>query len=236
MPSGSRVALRSRPAGRPRARPRPDRRAHLLQAAAAVVERNGYANTSMKDIAAEAGVAQALLHYYFESKEELLSEVVMALENEVQEDWKAAVADIEDPLRRIAVGLDAAAAKCAERPGYWRLLFDLQSVAFTNPSVRRRLNELSNHFLADVVAEIEKVSSSLPTPTPLPARELAAAIVAAVDGIALQALLREEDPRGAYQALNAMILGLAAMSYAAAGEEPPFDQLANLLPPTIPVG
>jgi len=227
------VALKTRRAGRPRARPRPDRRAQLLSAAAAVVERNGYANTAMKDIAAEAGVAQALLHYYFDSKEELLSEVVMALENEVQEEWKAAIATIDDPLRRIAVGLDTAAAKCAERPGFWRLLFDLQSVAFTNPTVRARLNDLSSRFLADVVTEIEKVSSALPTPTPMPPRELAAAVVAAVDGIAFQALLREEDPRGAYQALKAMILGLAAMSYVAAGEEPPFERLAALLPPTL---
>jgi AcrR family transcriptional regulator len=227
------VALIPRPTGRPRARPRPDRRAQLLRAAAAVVERNGYANTSMKDIAAEAGVAQALLHYYFDSKEELLSEVVMALDNEVQQEWKAAVASIEDPLLRIAVGLDTAAAKCAERPAYWRLLADLQAVALTNDSVRARLVELTDRFLADIVTEVERVSRALPTPTPLPSGELAAAIAGAVDGIALQALLRGEDPRGAYQALKSMILGLAGMSYVAAGQEPPLDRLTALLTPTI---
>jgi len=224
------VALTTRSTGRPRARPRPDRRAQLLRAAGAVVARNGYANTSMKDIAAEAGVAQALLHYYFDSKEELLSEVVMSIDNELQAEWKAAVAPIADPLRRIAVGIDTAAAKCSSRPELWRLLIDLQAVALTNPTVRARLRELSDRFLADVVAEVENASRNLPTPVPMEPRALADAIVGAIDGIALQALLRDEDPRPAFQALKAMMLGMAAMSYLAAGEQTPFDQLMALLP------
>jgi AcrR family transcriptional regulator len=198
-----------------------------------VVARNGYANTSMKDIAAEAGVAQALLHYYFDSKEELLSEVVMTIDNELQQEWKAAVAPIEDPLRRIAVGIDSAAAKCAERPEFWRLLIDLQAVSFTNPAVRARLQELSERFLADVVAEVENVSRGLPTPTPMPPRALAEAITGAIDGIALQSLLREEDSRPAFQALKAMTLGMAAMSYLFAGETPPLEHLASLLAPSV---
>jgi AcrR family transcriptional regulator len=187
----------------------------------------------MKEIADGAGVAQALLHYYFESKDELLSEVVMAIDNEVHDEWKAAVASIDDPLRRIAVGLDTAAAKCAERPEYWQLLFDLQAVAFTNPMVRARLKELSDRFLADVVAEIEEVSAAMPVPSPIPPTALAAAIAGSIDGIALQSLLRGESPAEAYQALKAMILAFAALSYVAAGEEPPFDRLAALLPSVV---
>jgi AcrR family transcriptional regulator len=227
------VAVTRPPLRRARARPRVDRRAQLLEAAGAVVARSGYANTSMKEIAAEAGVAQALLHYYFESKEELLSEVVMAIDNELQAEWKAAVAPISDPLRRIAVGLDTAAAKCAQRPEFWRLLIDLHAVALTNPTVRARLRELSERFLADVVVEVENVSRALPTPVPMPPRVLAEAIVGSIDGIAQESLLRDADPRPAFQALKAMVLGMTAMSYLAAGQEPPFERLMALLPPVV---
>jgi len=196
-----------------------------------VVARNGYANTSLKDIAAEAGVAQALLHYYFDSKEELLSEVVMTIDNELQEEWKRAVAPIADPLQRIAVGIDSAAATCARRPEFWRLLVDLQAVSLTNPTVKARLHELSQRFLADVVAEVENVSRGLPVPAPMPPEVLAAAIVGAIDGIALQSLLRDEDAAPAFQALKGMMLGFAAMSYLMAGEQPPLDHLVSLLPP-----
>jgi len=217
----------------PRARPRADRRAQLLAAAERVVTRTGYASTSLKDIAEEAGVAQALLHYYFQSKEELLAEVVMAIDNEVHSAWKAAVATIDDPLRRIAVGLDTAAAKCAERPEFFQLLSDLQAAAFTNPVVKVRLRELSDRFLEDVVLEVERIAAELPVPTPMPPEALASAIAGAIDGIALQSVLRGESSRPAFLALKAMVLGFAAMSYLAAGEDPPFDHLASLLPPVV---
>jgi AcrR family transcriptional regulator len=199
-----------------------------------VVGRQGYANTSMKDIAAEAGVAQALLHYYFDSKDELLSEVVLTLDNELQDKWKAAVAPLTDPLERIAVGIDTAAATCAERPEFWRLLSDLQAVALTNSTVRARLRELSDRFLADVVTETENINRSLPTPAPMPVESLAEALVGAIDGIALAAVLREEDPKPAFQALKSMVLGLAALSYLVAGEPPPIEKLTALLQPQVP--
>jgi len=218
---------------RARARPRADRRALILAAAERVVTRNGYTSTSMKDIAEEAGVAQALLHYYFESKDELLTEVVLAIDNEVHREWKAAVAGIDDPLRRVAVGLDTAAAKCAQRPEFFQLLADLQAAGFTNPAVRARMRQLSDRFLDDVVAEVESVAAALPAPLPLPARALAIAITGSIDGIALQGLLRGESPAEPFQALKAMVLGFAAMSYLAAGEEPPLDRLFELLAPAI---
>ena len=42
----------------------------IIDAAYRALVRQGYHETSMKDIAAEAGVAPGLAHYYFETKEE----------------------------------------------------------------------------------------------------------------------------------------------------------------------
>ena len=42
------------------------RRSQIVRAAAAVLGRQGYAETSLKDVAREAKVAPGLLHYYFE--------------------------------------------------------------------------------------------------------------------------------------------------------------------------
>jgi AcrR family transcriptional regulator len=47
-------------------------RAHIVDAALRVLEREGYAATSVKDIAVEAGVAPGLVHYYFKTKEDLV--------------------------------------------------------------------------------------------------------------------------------------------------------------------
>lgn len=61
----------------------------ILNAAEDIFARIGYAGTRMNEIAAKAGVNQALIHYYFESKEKLYMEVVTRLfrqwENRVNE-------------------------------------------------------------------------------------------------------------------------------------------------------
>src|SRR5712692_2094467 len=54
----------------------PDTREKILQAAFTVLSREGYENTSIKDIAEEAGVAQGLVHYYFKSKQQLVLAVL----------------------------------------------------------------------------------------------------------------------------------------------------------------
>ena len=95
------------------------------------------------------------------------------------------------------------------------------------------MRQLSDRFLEDVVAEVESIAAAMPVPPPLPARALASAITGSIDGIALQAVLRDESPVESFQALKAMILGFAAMSYLAAGEEPPLERLFELLAPAI---
>lgn len=57
--------------GRPAAADNPDLRSRLLDAAIACYVRQGIAATSLRAIAAEAGVNPALLHYYFGDKEQL---------------------------------------------------------------------------------------------------------------------------------------------------------------------
>jgi TetR/AcrR family transcriptional regulator len=62
---------------KPRAEPRRDRdtEQRILEAARVVFVRRGTAGARMQEIAAEAGVNQALLHYYFRSKERLAEAV-----------------------------------------------------------------------------------------------------------------------------------------------------------------
>src|ERR1700716_3801017 len=106
----------------------PGRRGQIVRAATAVLARQGYAATSLKDVAREAGVAPGLLHYYFESKQELLLDVVIRMEREMIHDWQGAIADIEDPLERIVAALDHAAERCSKQPEFFRLLFDLYNL------------------------------------------------------------------------------------------------------------
>lgn len=53
-----------------------DTRERILQAAFSVLSRQGYENTSIKDIAEQAGVAQGLVHYHYKSKQQLVLAVL----------------------------------------------------------------------------------------------------------------------------------------------------------------
>ena len=70
----SKPTARRRAPGRPQA-DSPDLRNSLMEAALACFVRKGIAATSLRDIATEAGVTPALLHYYFGDKEQLQAQV-----------------------------------------------------------------------------------------------------------------------------------------------------------------
>ncbi|MDD3654966.1 MAG: TetR/AcrR family transcriptional regulator [Desulfotomaculaceae bacterium] len=53
-----------------------NKRDEIIQVAAELFRRLGYAETSMKDIANRVGILKGSLYYHFSSKEELLNEVI----------------------------------------------------------------------------------------------------------------------------------------------------------------
>ena len=63
------------------ARPRENRRGAVLDSAARSFALHGYAGTSIRDIAADAGVQPSSLYYFFKSKDELLEKVVNVISN-----------------------------------------------------------------------------------------------------------------------------------------------------------
>src|SRR5207247_9422644 len=61
-----------------------DTRTKILEAAFQILARQGYENTSIKDIAEEAGVAQGLVHYHFKSKQQLVLAVLAEVCREME--------------------------------------------------------------------------------------------------------------------------------------------------------
>jgi AcrR family transcriptional regulator len=210
---------------------RPDRREQIVAAATAVIGRRGYANTSLKDVAQEAGIAPGLLHYYFPSKEELLLDVVGGLEEALMREWREAVAGIADPLERVTAAVDSAVATCAQEPEFFRLMFELFAVGLDRPAIRVRTQSMLERFVEQIRAEFDRVAERLPSQPPFPddRYDFPGAIAAAFDGIAFLSLVRDRDPGPAYNAFKALLLAFAALSYALAGKPPPLDELVRLL-------
>ncbi len=68
-----------------------DRRNAFIGAAEYLFNERGFENTSIDDIVDRVGVAKGLFYYYFDSKEELLAQIVQRLIEEVRSAVKAAM-------------------------------------------------------------------------------------------------------------------------------------------------
>jgi AcrR family transcriptional regulator len=206
-----------------------DRRAQMIEAAAAVLARQGYEGTSMKEIAAEAGVSSGLLHYYFGTKDELLGAIVRHLHDLLLREWRDTLSDVEDPLDRIAQGMRQAAEKYRAQPEFWQLLFDLYVVGLKNPVIHERLREMMTEVIGQFADEVRRVNASLPVPSPIDPEDVATVVLASIDGIALVSSITGRSGDGAYRALLALMLAYVSMSYVMTDREVPFDRMQELL-------
>ena len=87
---------------------REQRRQQLIDATMRVLARRGYAQTTLSDVAAEAGVSHGLVNFHFESKDKLLMATLLFMADEYRQNWKAALAQAGSrPGSRLAALLAA---------------------------------------------------------------------------------------------------------------------------------
>jgi len=169
-----------------------DSRAKILEAAFAVLSRDGYENVSIKDIAEEAGVAQGLVHYYFKSKQQLvlavLFEVCKKMDVYTAEGTEGAMAAFENFKVLLRTQPDA-----------HTLYIQLIGVGLHDKEIGAGIRENIRTERGQVLAERET--------DPRPARAIAGAVWAGVLGIMVQKCIDLEfDADEAVDALAAMAL------------------------------
>ena len=209
-----------------------DKVQRIIEAAASVMGREGYAGTSMKDIAQEAGIAQGLIHYYFASKDELVMAVLKQACSQMLAETRAAFERAEGgPLQRVWPSLEGARERTRERPEMWRVFFELLPLSFNNPGLRAQFQEVYAEIIRGTVGMIEEVNRQVPTPLPVEPEYFARVITAAIDGLAVQVLVEPTlDIDALYVALGFVLLSTIAGSFAVAGlPVPTIEDLGPLL-------
>jgi AcrR family transcriptional regulator len=97
-------------------------RTRLLDAALLLFARDGFANTSVKAIAAEAGLATGLLYSHFPSKDALLLALFERSLADVQTSFAEAGPDLHLPTL-----IRGAAALVRQHLPFWRLFYSVRS-------------------------------------------------------------------------------------------------------------
>jgi len=87
---------------KPRKQSRDARRNQLIEATIGVMAQNGYARTTLTDVARAAGLSHGLVNFHFDSKAGLLAETLSYLAEEYRANWTAALARAgDDPAARL---------------------------------------------------------------------------------------------------------------------------------------
>jgi AcrR family transcriptional regulator len=193
------------------------RRPQIVEAARTALARDGVAKTSLRVVAAEAGVPLGTLQHVFPSKEQLLRAVIEDVVGEI-----AAV--LSDTARRDR-GLAHAIRQGLE--GFWTQLVEgevpLQTMQYelTTYALRtagqEELARWQYERYASIVAEwCQAAAHSAGEACAVPFARLGRVIVASLDGLIIQYICdrNPERSREDLDAVISMVLGLAGVSEA----------------------
>jgi AcrR family transcriptional regulator len=189
----------------------------IVDAAYRTLVKHGYHETSMKDIAAEAGVAPGLAHYYFETKEDLL---VAAIEHgcePVMRAWEEAGINLNGPLPEDAdpmafarMGFELAKAELRTYGGLFLLTFDMFGVGLHNPKIAAAVRTFIEERRTFIARITQGVIAGMAEPPAASADAIAAAIWGSLHGIYLQKVTNPGfDAEAAIDALNEMTIAFA---------------------------
>ncbi|MBN9635375.1 MAG: TetR/AcrR family transcriptional regulator [Actinobacteria bacterium] len=159
------------------------KRAEILAAGLAVLERDGEAGTSMRVVAKEAGISLAGLMHYFPTRDALLTGIQRDGDAKFEEWYRNSDVDI-DPGELLAQAMAAKVAK----PGLATLYLSLVAAAAVDPShpaaayLKERYERIRS-LIADYVAQRQAAGG---IPAHVDPDFAASALISATDGIQFQ--------------------------------------------------
>lgn len=196
-----------------------ERRAHLIDAAIKLAERKGVAGVTTRDVAQQAGVSLGVVHYCFENKDTLMTEVVKALSSELRDSVDADPEVWGDP----GTGAEAARAllhACIQT--MWtkvegardRQLLAFETTAYAlreggQTPTKLRVARDQYAFNDDSVADIlERIRDTTGTQWTIPVRTVSRMVLGIIEGVVLRWLVDDDSGAAREQlALSSALIG-----------------------------
>lgn len=188
-----------------------DRRPLLVEAALRVIARDGLPRATTRAIVAEAGMSLASFHYAFDSRDELMREVITHV---VTAEAAAAFATLRpgDDLRSsLRGGLRAFLDYLVLHPQSELALQELLVYALRTPGLEPLAREQYAGYRAAVVSLLTDAAAAAGVDWSLPVDEIARLVVTVTDGVTL-AWLADRDTLAARRVLDSAADVLARLA------------------------
>lgn len=164
----------------------------ILQTASNLMMKQGVTNTSLSDIAREAGISKGTLHYYYPSKSDLIFEVTQQHFDVVTSNlltW----ADNYRGSASFAELLKMVIGSFLEAETRTKLhLYLLQEAVLGNEQLKVRFTDTYKDWRALIKNELDKMADRLGF-NELETQALSFMIVAVIDGLIIQRIVGGED-------------------------------------------
>ena len=161
-----------------------ERRNEILETTCAVVIERGFAGTRIADVAKRLEVSSSLIHYHFDSKEQLLAEAFDYYANKDVAEMEGEIHNAPTALGKLERVIQNYVPEGSDDVE-WMLWIDGWGEALRNPMMKKisqQLDEQSTELLARIIRNgVESGEFTCPDPTASAMR-----LTALVDGLAVQ--------------------------------------------------
>jgi AcrR family transcriptional regulator len=161
----------------------------LLAAACRTISRRGVAATRVADIAREARVSPATVHYYFKTKEDILVKALLWANRTSANRLLPADGDVHDPATRLTNLIERSVPYEGTQRDEYLLEIDLWSSIRQHPEMMETWESYHLWWVAQVTKIIQDGLADGCFRTDLSAEEVAQRLVALTDGLSAQAAI-----------------------------------------------
>jgi AcrR family transcriptional regulator len=124
----------------------PIRREQICRAAATVISREGFAGSTMRMVAEEAGVSTGMLNHYFANRQDLLTQALVFVSERAQARMREAIEDIPAGRERLVALLDSALEEGQEVSETWRVWINAYGEAVRLADLRHTIESRLNSW------------------------------------------------------------------------------------------
>ncbi|MGH2774786.1 MAG: TetR/AcrR family transcriptional regulator [Actinomycetota bacterium] len=166
-----------------------ERRQEILQAAAKVIAERGLCETRIVDVAKQAGASAALVMYYFESKDRLLTEALTFSEDRFYLEAFNQLTALPSARKQLTHLIESSIPPEADD---WPLWIELWSRGLRDQEAAKKRSALDRRWrwtIADIVRTGQRNGEF----GGVDADDFALRLASLIDGLALQVVLEDED-------------------------------------------
>jgi AcrR family transcriptional regulator len=172
-----------------------ERKQEILEAAAKVIAERGLCDTRIVDIAKQAGTSAALVMYYFESKDRLLTEALTFTDDRFYSQTFNELTNLDTAREQLTLLIEEScptSRRDSELADDWALWIELWSRGLRDPEAAKKRAALDRRWrwtIADVVRSGQRSGEF----GEVDADEFSLHLASLIDGLALQVVLGDEE-------------------------------------------